>query len=249
MTQVIPQLRPFINMMWAALGSEGAGRKHVFTRQIRSGLLWLQAFLREEATAIQRAIDFRPPRTTTVVAWDASTTGGGAVLWVVPMEDCPETGQLPSLLHRTPSMYVEVGWTNTHERLAAAKIGEAASQARWEAFMLVLAILTWLPVLQASRGAWHFMGDALGVLTGAVNFHSKDPQINAMMMEISIVTAGTGRELSAEHIWSETNSLADALSRLEEGERIPQELSELKRVDPPLPKWRILGKLHQAPLP
>ena len=129
-------------------------------------------------------------------------------------------------------MYVAMGWDASHEKLAAAKIGQAASQARWEAFMLVTAILTWLPVLQASKGNWHFIGDALGVMSGAVNFHLKDVHVNAMLMEVAICIAGTGRELSAEHIWSEKYTLADVLSRLQEGESIPEELKEVKRTTP-----------------
>ena len=155
MTQAIPQLRPFINTRLAALSSEGAGKRHIFTRHVRGGLLWLKAFLKDETSAIQRTIHFKPPRTTTVIAWDASTTGGGAVLWVLQAQDQPKTGQLPTLLHRKPNMYLALGWNKEHEKLAAAQIGQAASQARLEAFALVLAILAWLPILQASHGVWH----------------------------------------------------------------------------------------------
>ena len=57
-------------------------------------------------------------------------------------------------------------------------------------------------------------GDALGMLSGAAKFRSKDPVINEVFMELALLIAPRGDTLEAMHIWSEENLLADVLSRI-----------------------------------
>ena len=54
-------------------------------------------------------------------------------------------------------------------------IGEAGSQARWEAYMFLLSEVTSQKVAFASRGPLTAIGDVLGVLHGAVKFKARDP--------------------------------------------------------------------------
>ena len=72
----------------------------------------------------------------------------------------------------------------------------------------------------------------MGVLQGAVVFHAQDPVINAIFMELALLFAPKGAELSAMHVWSENNTLADTLSRLAEGAEMPPLLTKLPRSDP-----------------
>ena len=74
---LLPQLRPFAQMLWAALTSEGAGSTHVFLRQIALALQWFAAFLDEGSGLITRRIRADAPNTRHIVSFDASVFGGG----------------------------------------------------------------------------------------------------------------------------------------------------------------------------
>jgi len=87
--------------------------------------------------------------------------------------------------------------------------------------MLLIAVRTWAPIVFKSRGTLRLIGDALGILQGAVKFKAKDAAINALFMELALLFAPVGAEISAMHVWSEDNKLADTLSRLDEGAKLP----------------------------
>ena len=108
--------------------------------------------------------------------------------------------------------------------------------------MLLIAVRTWAPVIFGSRGLLCLVGDALGVLQGAVKFKAKDLVINAIFMDLALLFAPVGAELSAVHIWSESNYLADALSRLDEGAELPLLLAKVPRGVPRRDGFRILGR-------
>ena len=81
----------------------------------------------------------------------------------------------------------------------------------------------------------------MGVLQGAVVFRAQDPVINAIFMELALLFAPKGAELSAMHIWSENNTLADTLSRLAEGAVLPPLLAKVPRSDPCRTGFYVLG--------
>ena len=91
------------------------------------------------------------------------------------------------------------------------------------------------------------LGDALGMLHGAVKFKSKDPGINLMFMELALIFAPKGATLEAVHLWSEENELADALSRLGEGAELPADLTKVTRTPCSLVGWKVLGKTPTPP--
>ena len=73
---------------------------------------------------------------------------------------------------------------------------------------------SWTPSSEiAAGGRLVAIGDALGMLHGAVKFRSKDPGINLIFMELALIFAPRGSTVEAVHIWSEENQLADVLSR------------------------------------
>ena len=98
MAGMLPQLRPFAQMFWAALASDGAGANHVWMRQVHLAVQWFEAFLQAHSGLISRVVRADPPNTRPVIAFDASVFGGGAILWVVPATMPLE---LPRL-HSTP---------------------------------------------------------------------------------------------------------------------------------------------------
>ena len=119
--------------------------------------------------------------------------------------------------------------------------------ARWEAFCLLLAVRAWQQVIFASTGALVAMGDALGMLFGAVRFKSKDPGINLIFMEVALVFAPRGATIEAMHWWSEENEVADALSRLDDGAELPASLVTTPRTACSLQGFRILGQTPTPP--
>ena len=87
--------------------------------------------------------------------------------------------------------------------------------------MLFLALQTWIGIVTEVDAAFHVRGDADGVLTAVLAKRAKAPRVNLVVSEINLVLAVSQHELSAEHIYSEHNTVADALSRLSEGEPLP----------------------------
>ena len=72
-------------------------------------------------------------------------------------------------------------------------------------------------------------------------FRAQDPVINAIFMELALLFAPKGAELSAMHIWSENNTLADTLSRLAEGAVLPALLTKVPRCEPNRDGFYVLG--------
>ena len=123
--------------------------------------------------------------------FDASTTGGGALLWIINAKDDVSPEALQTI---QPWAYLACGWTPLDETIAKSARGDCASQARWESYMLLLAVRTWAPIIFKSRGTLRLVGDALGVLQGAVMFRARDAMINAMFMEMALLVAPKGAE-------------------------------------------------------
>jgi len=199
----------------------------------------LRAFfgLHEGPLVCERFAD--PPGTFPIVMFDASTTGGGALLWVVPANRDIKPEEVKAL---KPWAYLAITWDHIDEDVASATIASCASQARWEFYMLLISILTWQGVLFRSKGTLRVIGDALGILHNAVKFKSKDAVINLMCMEIALLFAPSGAELEAVHLWSEQNDIADGLSRLGEGAPLPELCAKVPRGTARRDGLRVLGR-------
>ena len=104
-------------------------------------------------------------------------------------------------------------WSADDESLIGAKIGDCASQARWEAYALLRAVRVWKPILQVANSQLAFCGDALGVLHDAISFKARDPMLNKIMAELALQVAPLGFVITAIHTWSKSNATCDALSR------------------------------------
>ena len=72
-----------------------------------------------------------------------------SLLWVVPANRDIKPEDVKKL---TPWAYFAVTWTHEDEMFASATIGDCASQARWEFYMLLVAVLTWQGVLFPFEG-------------------------------------------------------------------------------------------------
>ena len=154
---ICPQCNAFCRMLWGALTADS--KSWTFPKQIRLPLLWLSKFVADQTEPLQR--NFRPPSPLHLcLTFDGSPTGGGATLQVA----------LPSMSCRTShpiSFYWQTQWTSHDEHLLSARIGDPGSQARWEAYTLLLACIRWMPAVAQSNSTVHFVGDASGVLCDA----------------------------------------------------------------------------------
>ena len=164
-------------------------------------------------------------------------------MWLLPVELLPHEGSLTKVLWQRPKEFISWRWTQKHQQWAQAKTNDSASQARWEALALTLAIWTWRDIVLKVGGPWRFLGDAKGVMQGAAKFKAKDPAINRLFMEIALIVVEAGHELHEEHLWSEDNFLADQVSRLQEGAVLPEQLRGVHQARMEEPKWQIIPAL------
>ena len=202
-SNLCPQLNPFTRMLWAALSAQPE-QSWIFTKQVVTPLRWLLSFTKSVQGPLVRR--FRPrSQTVTIITFDGSPVGGGATIQLaVPLRG--------DRCRHPIAFYWATVWTAADEKLLRANIGDAGSQAKWEAFSLLLAVATWLPILSAAESQLAFCGDALGVLADALRFRAKEPVLNKIMAELALFIAPFGYETSTVHIWSALNATCDWLS-------------------------------------
>ena len=163
------------------------------------------------------------------LCFDASPTGGGALLYLGDFQ-----------ADKPPDYFMYASWTANDGHALQARIGDAGSQALWEAYMLLLGVSTWQPFLAAERGPVQFRGDALGVLSAVIQKKARAPLLNLVVGETAVILCPLGQELSAVHIWSEWNVVCDLLSRRKSGEPFPPVVATAKLSTPQRREWRLL---------
>ena len=144
------------------------------------------------------------------------------------------------VLDTTPFAWWSHAWGPDDETVIGAKIGEAAGQARWEAYALLICFIVWGPLLLTARGKVAVVGDAEGVLHAYMRFKADCPKVNEIMMELAVRIAPTGRDTCTFHLFSEKNSDADALSRLAAGASLPTRVEGVARTSVVLGSWLFL---------
>jgi hypothetical protein len=225
---LVPQLRPFNQMLWAALRTAVSG--YIYQLQVKIALDWILQFASSWQGDFIRIIHTEWCEVITLtLEVDASPVGGGFVAW---------RGQPSDRRRVKPDWYGLCKWTSEDEERTGGKIGAAASQALWEAYAFVIALK--LSLSEHSKGKVQVFGDAEGIMKSMVTFGAKSPRINALAREAALVAAPLGLELAAIHIWSEENSWADALSRVAEGVALPSVFSNVACVDQTWCSWLTL---------
>ena len=106
---------------------------------------------------------------------------------------------------------------------------------------MVLALATWISFFPVGRCKLQLRGDAQGVLQSVLARRAKCPQINMIIAETQLILGSTMYDLYAAHVWSEHNDVADGLSRLYEGAKVPDECAEAICDDVARPVWAFLG--------
>ena len=85
---MVVQLKPFVAQLWAALYSKGADDHHVLVQQVATALNWMKTLF-TSTDMLYATIHLKPARLRTAIATDASPTGGGALLCVIPQRQDP----------------------------------------------------------------------------------------------------------------------------------------------------------------
>ncbi|CAE7359038.1 icd [Symbiodinium natans] len=207
---VILQAKPYVQMLYAALN---VSKQVVYAKQLKHALTWLVALFDGFNNGFHRTVRAHVRHQVCLeFLVDASPWGGGAV----------------RLVNGCPVECFCLTWQKTDEGAIGAHIGQAASQAQWEAYMALRALWKWLtPELE---GQVRIRGDAAGVLQSFVKRSSKSHTLSKIVREVTLHLALTHRSLEAIHLWSEDNAWADALSRLADPRKpatVPPELRHL----------------------
>ena len=144
------------------------------------------------------------------------------MLWMLPSGDLSDPGHLQDAI---PALrFMHTAWTKDQEKLLGAVVGDPAGQARWEAFTMLAAMCRWQTWWSPRQRQVTILGDALGIMESASKFRSKDAKDNAIFAELALLVAPAGATLAQIHLWSERNSLADALSRFSWSPVLPKVL-------------------------
>ena len=106
-------------------------------------------------------------------------------------------------------------WAHEDEVKIGATIGKPHGQTSWELFALLLVLLLWGSVEPGRSLA--ILGDNVGSLQTAITFKSTS-SLRAVCKELALHQAVNRWKYSVGHIPTEYNTIADALSRLKDGE-------------------------------
>ena len=130
----------------------------------------------------------------------------------------------------------------TTSRKWGVTIGDTAHKTFFEFFTLILALLAWSNY--ATSEVLNLIGDNTGSLQDALEMKGKG-NLNLLARELSWRKAYWDLHFQVGHIPSESNVIADALSRVTQGASIPTALHGVFRLEDVLPKnfWATL----QAP--
>ena len=196
---MVPTLRPFLGMVWAALSSRSKlPSSLVHCRQFRVALDWLLALLRQVRGPLVRVFPFVEHWAPVgdYLATDACPWGFAGVLF----KDFQPVGWFATPL------------TPADLRRFRAKRGESCHNTTWEALAILVAARIWLP---GSRLLARVKSDSLSAIRSVVKLASRSPALNLIARELALDSVlGLYTVGVAEHIPGIANVLPDDLSRL-----------------------------------
>lgn len=230
---IVPNLRPFVTMLYGAVHEaekraenpdSSKARKRpknmVFVRQVEFPLTWIRTFLAGTCGSMRRTFhlaDRHAPPTLTITT-DASTSGLGAIL-------STPSGQpiawMADLIRR-----------EDRERFGAEP-NDPAWMAEWELFAVLAALHVWQGRLRGHRLTCVMHVDSQAAIGAVTKLSSPSQVCNYIAAEISLLLEACNVHLKLDHIRTEANLEADALSRLSEGKSVPSALRSIKATPPP----------------
>ena len=109
-----------------------------------------------------------------------------------------------------------------------------------------MSFVHWHKIITEAQGRLAVVGDALGVLHDAMTLRAKDAVLNELMGDIALILAPTGQSLQGAHVWSERNTVCDALSRMTGSDAPPQSLRETPRTTRSETSFTVVGSRVKA---
>ena len=225
--------RPFLSQLWAALSdkdtnsSSRAPLNCVWTKQIRTTLHWIKAFISRQKGTISRKFTFDAfygCKNPMVIVTDASVYGLGG--WI--------------MFHGKPLAWFSEDITEHDEKILSATRGDNISQQIFENLALLVAVKLWSSLWKDKRVSLCLKTDNLGALYVLSSFSGSTHSINLIAREYALFMAdGAYAPETLTHIPGITNTIADILSRrndpqYRENWKPPEFLASAKRVYPPI---------------
>jgi hypothetical protein len=192
----------------------------IYVKAVSFPLEWILTFLKDNEKGLSRThllIDRHAPPSLKIRT-DASTTGLGALLLSA---------------NETPMGWVADIIRNIDLRVLGATRGDPAFMAEFEMLAVLMAFKVWGRRLQGHRVTCLLQVDSQAAQGAISKLASPSPVCNALAAELSLVLESCNIQLLTDHIRSEANLEADALSRLAEGKKVPQCLRGIKATPPP----------------
>jgi hypothetical protein len=229
---IIPTIRPFVNMLWAAVYGMDKQQEavktckskarlrpdgSVFAKTIRLPLTWMKQFLLGHHGGLQRTrlLTDRWTRPQWVIRTDASTTGLGGILLDA---------------YNRPVVWLASPIPQWALEALGIVAGEPGLMTVYELLALLISMYVWKRYLRRCRIGILVQLDNEAAIRIAVKMASPHPKANRLAAEIALLLEETGAEtVSGQHWRNEINIEADALSRLTEGKEIPLRLRPLPR--------------------
>ena len=215
---IVPGARPFVAGLYAAMAAAKrdlkAGRTRlksnvVACRRFVTAACWLRALVRGDSEAslpLRRVVRPGGPLAVQASDWtaqfDASTTGGGAVL----------------RLQQKVVAYTYVAWKVGDASVLGVEPGNSAFQSFWEMVMVLVCLDLWGDDFRQEQLA--VVGDNTGALQNALDLKGSGVMA-AVAREISWRKERRGWSFSVGHIPAERNTVPDALSRQHEETPLP----------------------------
>ena len=233
---MVPYLRPFLGMVWAALASKSSlPATLIHVRQFQIALDWLLALFNGRHGPLVRLFPLEEAwaEDGSYIATDACPWGMGGVRFEK---------------HR-PVQWFATKLTECDLRKFGASVGESSFNTTWEALALLIAIRLWLPGTNVKA---HVRSDSLSALRSMVKLTSTSTALNAIARELALdAVVGLYSIGLAVHIPGVSNSLPDDLSRMwaPEPHAFPPALAGVPESSPPARDrgfWRTASVTHRA---
>ena len=132
------------------------------------------------------------------------------------------------ILDGRPLAWIAIHWTQQDADLLLAKIGDAAWQAEWELYAILIAIDYWLPIIRMESMCF-VQSDAMAALHATQRSAGRTPIMNALSAEVALRLESAMVHVGLEHYRGALNFECDALSRLSQGAVIPERLLDMPK--------------------
>jgi len=243
---IVPLANPFVHGLWGALSaaqladktSQEAPKGFCCTRRFAQPASWMRALIQGGSSALvplERTVSYCPPgkaaATEQVVEFDASPWGGGGAL-------------------RDRAGYIEhfaIQWEQSMFGTLDVTVGEARSQTFFESCTLLLCLVVWGGRFPGR--CLQLAGDNTAALQNAIALKGRGAML-ALARELAWRRARFQWQFSVGHLPSESNSVADALSRLSapSSASMPRCLKDSREMAPPDVRaiWVAMADAHPS---